>query len=64
MRVVRAFGQEQRHEGRFAELNDEQPRGQHETVNLNAAYFPAVELLSARRDRGDPVYGGNQVIDG
>jgi len=34
------------------------------TVNLNAAYFPSVELLSAVATAGILLYGGNQVIDG
>ena len=34
------------------------------TVYLNAAYFPAVELLSAVATAVILLYGGNQVIDG
>ena len=34
------------------------------TVNLNAAYFPSVELLSAVATAAILLYGGNQVIDG
>ena len=51
VRIVRAFGQEPRHDERFAELNDEHREANMRTVYLNAAYFPAVELLSARRHR-------------
>ena len=51
VRVVRAFGQERRHERRFAELNDDNREANMKTVYLNAAYFPAVELLSAGGDR-------------
>ena len=47
IRIVRAFGQEPRHKARFAELNDENREANMRTVNLNAAYFPSVELLSA-----------------
>ena len=47
IRAVRSFGQEQRHVDRFAELNDENRAVNMTTVKLNAAYFPAVELLSA-----------------
>ena len=50
MRVVRAFAQEPRHQRRFAELNEENREANMTTVYLNAAYFPAVELLSARGD--------------
>ena len=34
------------------------------TVNLNAAYFPAVELLSSLVTAGILLYGGLQAIDG
>jgi ABC-type multidrug transport system fused ATPase/permease subunit len=64
VRVVRAFGQEERHKERFAELNDEHREANMRTVYLNAAYFPAVELLSAVATAAILIYGGNQVIDG
>jgi ABC-type multidrug transport system fused ATPase/permease subunit len=64
VRVVRAFGQEPRHKSRFAELNDEHRRVNMRTVNLNAAYFPSVELLSAVATAAILLYGGNQVLDG
>ncbi len=64
VRVVRAFGQEQRHRTRFAELNDEHRRVNMRTVHLNAAYFPSVELLSAVATAAILIYGGNQVLDG
>jgi ATP-binding cassette subfamily B protein len=64
VRVVRAFGQEGRHRTRFAELNDEHRDANMKTVYLNAAYFPAVELLSAIATAAILIYGGNQVIDG
>jgi ATP-binding cassette subfamily B protein len=64
VRVVRAFGQEQRHRSRFAELNDENRDANLKTVYLNAAYFPSVELLSAVATAGILLYGGNQVLDG
>ena len=64
MRVVRAFGQEARHRRRFAELNDEHREANMQTVYLNAAYFPSVELLSAVATAGILLYGGNQVLDG
>jgi ATP-binding cassette subfamily B protein len=64
VRVVRAFSQERRHETRFAELNDEHRDANMKTVYLNAAYFPAVELLSAVATAGILIYGGNQVADG
>jgi ABC-type multidrug transport system fused ATPase/permease subunit len=64
VRVVRAFGQERRHGSRFAELNDENREANMKTVNLNAAYFPSVELLSAVATAAILLYGGNQVLDG
>jgi ATP-binding cassette, subfamily B, bacterial len=64
VRVVRAFGQEDRHKSRFAELNDEHREANMKTVYLNAAYFPAVELLSAVATAAILLYGGNQVVDG
>ena len=64
VRVVRAFAQEPRHERRFAELNDEHRDVNMRTVNLNAAYFPAVELLSAVATAAILIYGGRQVLAG
>jgi len=64
VRVVRAFGQEDRHRVRFAELNDGHRDANMKTVYLNAAYFPAVELLSAVATAAILLYGGNQVVDG
>ncbi|HEX6651250.1 MAG TPA: ABC transporter ATP-binding protein [Thermoleophilaceae bacterium] len=64
VRVVRAFGQEERHKVRFAQLNDEHREANMQTVYLNAAYFPAVELLSAVATAAILLYGGNQVVDG
>jgi ATP-binding cassette, subfamily B, bacterial len=64
VRVVRAFGQEERHKVRFAELNDEHRDANMKTVYLNAGYFPAVEFLSAVATAAILLYGGNQVVDG
>ena len=64
VRVVRVFGQERRHERVFSELNDENRAANMTTVNLNAAYFPAVELLSALVTAGILLYGGLQAIQG
>ena len=64
IRIVRAFGQEPRHLKRFSELNDENRDANMKTVYLNAAYFPAVELLSAVATAAILLYGGNQVLDG
>jgi ATP-binding cassette subfamily B protein len=64
VRVVRVFAQERRHETVFAGLNDENRAANMKTVNLNAAYFPAVELLSALVTAGILLYGGMQAIQG
>ena len=64
IRVVRAFGQEERHKRRFAELNDDNREANLRTVYLNAAYFPAVELLSAVATAVILLYGGSQVVSG
>jgi ABC-type multidrug transport system fused ATPase/permease subunit len=64
VRVVRIFAQERRHERVFSELNDENRAANMKTVNLNAAYFPAVELLSAFVTAGILLYGGMQAIQG
>ncbi|HEY6397022.1 MAG TPA: ABC transporter ATP-binding protein [Solirubrobacteraceae bacterium] len=64
IRVVRAFGQEARHIARFGELNDENRAANMTTVNLNAAYFPAVELVSALVTVEILVIGGLEVING
>jgi ABC-type multidrug transport system fused ATPase/permease subunit len=64
VRVVRAFGQEPRHEERFAELNEDNREANMKTVYLNAAYFPSVELLSAVATGAILLYGGNQVVSG
>ncbi len=64
IRVVRAFGQEEQHIERFEELNDENRAANMTTVNLNAAYFPAVELLSALVTVEILVIGGIEAING
>ena len=52
IRVVRTFGQEPRHKAEFASLNRANRDANMTTVNLNAAYFPAVELAGRDRDGG------------
>jgi ABC-type multidrug transport system fused ATPase/permease subunit len=64
IRVVRSFAQERRHVARFADLNEENRWANMKTVNLNAAYFPGVEFLSALATAGILLYGGLQAIDG
>ena len=64
MRVIRSFGQEPKHVTRFHELNHDNLRANMTTVNLNAAYFPAVELLSALVTVEILVVGGLEAING
>jgi ATP-binding cassette subfamily B protein len=64
IRVVRSFGQESRHSARFAELNGANRAANMTTVKLNAAYFPAIELVSALATVGILLYGGYQAING
>ncbi len=64
IRVVRAFAQEPRHRARFAALNDVNREANLVTVNLNAAYFPFVEFISAVAITGILIIGGRQAING
>ena len=64
VRIVRSFGQEPRHEERFAELNDEHRAANYRTVQLNASYFPGVELLSSIGTAVIMLYGGYRALDG
>jgi ABC-type multidrug transport system fused ATPase/permease subunit len=64
IRVVRAFAQERRHMREFAGLNEQNRAANMKTVNLNAAYFPAVELLSALVTAEILIIGGIEAING
>ncbi len=64
IRVVRSFGQEHRHEARFADYNRDNCDANMVTVRLNAAYFPAVEMLSGVALALIVLYGGYQAIAG
>jgi ABC-type multidrug transport system fused ATPase/permease subunit len=64
VRVVRSFAQEDRHVARMAVLNEENRDANMRTVYLNAAYFPAVELLSAIGTAAILLYGGYRALDG
>jgi ABC-type multidrug transport system fused ATPase/permease subunit len=64
IRVVRSFGQERRHVDEFRKLNDANREANMTTVKLNAAYFPAVELLSALVTVEILVIGGIEAING
>jgi ATP-binding cassette subfamily B protein len=64
IRVVRVFGQEPRHIEQFGELNEANREANMTTVKLNAAYFPAVEFLSALVTVEILVVGGIEAING
>jgi ABC-type multidrug transport system fused ATPase/permease subunit len=64
VRVVRSFAQEPRHVRRMDHLNEENYDANMKTVYLNAAYFPAVELLSAIGTAVILLYGGYQALEG
>jgi ATP-binding cassette, subfamily B, bacterial len=64
IRVVRAFGQEPRHIENFHELNEKNRAANMTTVNLNAAYFPAVEFLSSLVTIEILIIGGIEAITG
>ena len=64
IRVVRTFGREDRHVARMTELNEANREVNMRTIYLNAAYFPAVELLSAIGTAAIVLYGGYQAIEG
>ncbi|HKZ14924.1 MAG TPA: ABC transporter transmembrane domain-containing protein, partial [Solirubrobacterales bacterium] len=64
VRVVRSFGQEPRHVDEMTELNEANRQINMKTVYLNAAYFPAVELLAAIGTAVILLYGGSQAING
>jgi ATP-binding cassette subfamily B protein len=64
VRVVRSFAQEPRHQREFAELNERNRGANMTTVYLNAAYFPAIEFVSAVATVVVLLYGGDQVLNG
>jgi ATP-binding cassette subfamily B protein len=64
VRVVRSFGQEDRHLTEMARLNEENRQVNMRTVYLNASYFPAVELLSAIGTAAILLFGGYEVLNG
>jgi ATP-binding cassette subfamily B protein len=64
VRVVRSFGQEERHVERMDVLNEANREANMKTVYLNATYFPATELLTALGTSVILLYGGYQAING
>jgi ABC-type multidrug transport system fused ATPase/permease subunit len=63
VRIVRSFGQEERHATAMTGLNEANREANMRTVYLNASYFPAVELLSAIGTAAIVLYGGALAID-
>ncbi|MGH2879723.1 MAG: ABC transporter ATP-binding protein, partial [Solirubrobacteraceae bacterium] len=64
VRIVRSFAQEPEHERTFTTLNEDNREANMTTVRLNAAYFPAVEMLSGVAVAAIVLYGGLQAING
>jgi ABC-type multidrug transport system fused ATPase/permease subunit len=64
VRVVRSFGQEERHVERMDVLNEANRDANMKTVYLNATYFPATELLTAVGTVAILLFGGYQAING
>lgn len=64
IRVVRTFGQEPRHVREFSQLNDRNRDANMTTVNLNAAYFPAVEMVGSAATVAVILVGGAQAVQG
>ena len=54
VRVVRAFGQEERHKVRFARAERRAPRGEHEDRLPERGVLPGGGVPVGGRDRGDP----------
>jgi ATP-binding cassette subfamily B protein len=64
MRVVQGFAREERSHERFQEVNTSYRTANHETVVLNAWYFPFVDLLSSLATAVVLGFGGWLVFDG
>lgn len=62
--VVRAYGREELHINEFNDLSADNRDSNMKSVNLNAAYFPAIEFLSAVSLAVILLFGGYLVIQG
>jgi ATP-binding cassette subfamily B protein len=62
--VVRAYGREELHINEFNDLSADNRDANMKSVNLNAAYFPAIEFLSAVSLAVILLFGGYLVIEG
>ncbi len=64
VRVIRAFAQEQRHVADAHRLGERNFDANMRTVQLNAAYFPVVELVSGLATVAVLLVGGRRVLSG
>ena len=64
VRVVQAFRREDSNYRRFLRVNDEYRKANQQTVNVSAAYFPFVDLLSATAMAVVLGYGGVRALNG
>jgi ABC-type multidrug transport system fused ATPase/permease subunit len=64
VRVVQAFAREERSNEQFREINAGYRTANHETVVLNALYFPFVDVLSSAATAVVLGFGGWLVFDG
>jgi len=64
MRVVQSFTREDSNARQFREVNDHYRAANHETVVLNALYFPFVDFLSSLATAVVLGYGGYLIFDG
>ncbi len=62
--VVRAYGREERHIGEFTELSAANRDANMRSVQVNAAYFPAIEFLQAVSMAIILLFGGYLVVEG
>jgi ATP-binding cassette subfamily B protein len=62
--VVRSYGREHRHIDEFTELSEANRAANMRSVNLNAAYFPAIEFLQAVSMAVILLFGGHLVLSG
>jgi ABC-type multidrug transport system fused ATPase/permease subunit len=64
MRVVQSFTREEPNAQRFRDVNDDYRKANHETVVLNALYFPFVDFLSSAATAVVLGFGGYLIFDG
>ncbi len=64
IRVVRAYSREHSHISEFEKHNDAYREANMQTVRMNAAYYPNVEMLSAMGTAAVLLFGGYQALNG